>query len=150
MTIIQLSDIYAVITSEELMDVISNDLTKLDTAELVALGEVTGYLDIRYDAKKCLDRTLIVPDTAVPPAHNGYSAIPTVFEKVVDIMLNNLFARVMPHNIPELRQKRYDNAITWLEKVADGFIAPSLPVKTTENTTPLRFGNTSAPQNPYY
>ncbi len=97
---------------------------------------------------------MIVPPAIVPPAlepaHNGYSGISTVLEKLADITLYNLHTRVMPDNIPKLRQTRYENAITWLEKVADGFIAPILPIKTAEPTTPLRYGNSQTTQNPYY
>ncbi|MFA5420272.1 MAG: phage protein Gp36 family protein, partial [Bacteroidales bacterium] len=100
-----------------------------------------------------LERTMIEPAVAIPPAlpeHNGYPGISTVLEKLADITLYNLHTRLMPDNIPKLRQTRYDNAIAWLEKVADGFIAPILPIKTNSPTTPLRYGNSSTTQNPYY
>lgn len=150
MTILEIEDVLALIEQDVLDDITGGDNTLLDKAELSALGEVTGYLNVRYDPAKCMDRTLLVPDTAVPPAHNGYNGISTVLEKLADVMLYNLHTRVMPDNIPTLRQTRYENAITWFEKVADGFIAPSLPIKTEDPTTPLRYGNSSTPQNPYY
>lgn len=151
MTILIDADLHALIEEDVLNDIIENDQTKLDTAELSALGEVTGYLNIRYDASKCLDRVLINPDTTtVPPLHTGYSGISTVLEKLVDITLYNIHTRVMPDNIPKLRQTRYDNAIAWLEKVAEGFIAPLLPIKTEEPTTPLRYGNSSTTENRYF
>lgn len=147
MTVLLMADILALIEQEILDDIIGDDETLLDTAELSALGEVTGYLSIRYDATKCLDRTLIQAD---PPNHDGYNGISTVLEKLADISLYQLHSRVMPDNIPTLRQKRYDNAINWLEKVAAGYIAPSLPIKETDPTTPLRYGNSSATENRYY
>jgi len=147
MTILTLDDITVTITEDILNEVIEGDETILDTLELRALGEMTGYLSIRYDAASCYDRTLINPN---PPTHNGYSAISTVLQYLVDIMLYHAHARIMPDNVPELREKRYKNAVSWLEKVADGFIAPALPVKSTEPSTPLRYGNSSTSQNSYY
>lgn len=151
MDILTTADLLALIEQDVLDDITGGDTTLIDTAELDALGEVTGYLAIRYDATKCLDRTLLLPDTTtVPPLHNGYKGIASVLGRLADITLYNLHTRVMPDNIPKLREKRYGNAITWLEKLADGFIAPELPIKTASPTTPLRYGNSSKPDNPYY
>jgi hypothetical protein len=140
-------DILALIDEDVLNDITGGDDTFIDTAELSALGEATAYLSIRYDAAKCLDRTLITPN---PPTHDGYNGISTVLEKLVDITLYQLHSRVMPDNIPKLRQTRYDNAINWLEKVSSGFIAPQLPIKEVDPTTPLRYGNSSTPENKYF
>jgi len=154
MTVLEIEDVLALIEQDVLDDITGGDNTLLDKAELSALGEITGYLNIRYDAAKCLDRTMIAVPAIVPPAtepaHQGYNGISTVLEKLTDVMLYNLHTRIMPDNIPTLRQTRYENAITWFEKVADGFIAPALPIKTEDPTTPLRYGNSSTPQNPYY
>ncbi len=150
MTILTLEDLLALIEENVLNDITDGDDTLIDAAELSALGELTGYLNVRYDPAKCLDRSLIPADESELQDEDKYSAIATVLEKLADLALYNLHTRVMPDNIPKLRQTRYDNAITWLEKVADGFIAPRLPIKTTNPTGPLRFGNSSTPQNPYY
>ena len=142
-----MADILALIDEEVLTDITKGDNTKIDTAELSALGEVTAYISIRYDAARCLDRTLLTPN---PPTHDGYNGVSTVLEKLVDITLYQLHSRVMPDNIPTLRQTRYDNAINWLEKVAAGYIAPQLPIKEIDPTTPLRYGNSSKPENRYF
>lgn len=127
----------------------TNSIT-LDEAELAAIGEMTGYLDIRYDARKCFDLSLSVPNTTVPPLHDGFNGIPTVIQMLVDMMLYHAHARIMPDNIPTLREKRYNYALSWCEKLADGFIAPQLPIKEAEPKTSLRFGNSSEKRNPYY
>lgn len=150
MTVLEIEDLLSLIEQDVLDDITGGDDLLLDKAELSALGEITSYLNIRYDAAKCLDRSLLLPDTAEPPKHNGYNGISTVIEKLADVMLYNLHTRIMPDNIPTLRQTRYDNAITWFEKVADGFIAPLLPIKSEDPTGPLRYGNSSTSQNPYY
>ncbi|NCA22652.1 MAG: DUF1320 domain-containing protein [Crocinitomicaceae bacterium] len=150
MTILTLEDLLALIQEDVLDDISENNQANIDKAETSAIGEITGYLSIRYDARRCFNRELIEPDTAVPPAHDGYSGIATVIEKLADITLYNLHTRVMPDNVPKLRQQRYDNAIQWFEKVSDGFIAPELPIKLTTPTTPLRSGNSQASSNTYF
>jgi phage gp36-like protein len=140
MDILTPEDINAIIDEAILEEVTDGDETILDTAELDALGEMTGYLNIRYDATKCFDVTLT----------DDYNGIKTVIQRLVDIMLYHAHSRVMPDNVPELREKRYNNAINWLEKVASGYIDPALPLKEEDPTNPLRYGNSSTPENKYY
>lgn len=140
MDILTPEDIDAIIDQSILEEVTGGDDTILDTAELDAIGEMTGYLNIRYDAAQCFDVSLA----------GDYNGIKTVIQRLVDIMLYHAHSRVMPDNVPEVREKRYNNAINWLEKVASGYIAPSLPIKEQDPTTPLRYGNSSTPQNPYF
>lgn len=139
MDILTPEDINAIIDETILEEITEGDETILDTAELDALGEMTGYLNIRYDAAKCFDRTL-----------TDYNGIKTVIQRLVDVMLYHAHSRIMPDNIPELREKRYNNAINWLEKVASGYIAPQLPLKETDPTNPLRYGNSSTTENKYF
>jgi phage gp36-like protein len=62
------------------------------------------------------------------------SPVPGIIRKQsVDIALYNLHAR-RKRDIPELRQKRYDNAIRFLEQVAKGTI--SLGVHDPEGNPP--------------
>ncbi len=135
MTYLTLDDLYTVITEEILQDVIEADETILDKAELASIGEMTGYLNVRYDATKCFDAN---------------AKIPIVTQMLADICLYHAHARVMPDNIPTLRENRYNNAITWCEKVADGFIAPELPIKENQPTGPLRYGNSNPKTNQYF
>jgi hypothetical protein len=47
-----------------------------------------------------------------------------------DLMLFHLHSPLNGRNIPELRQKRYDDAMKWLTQVKDGKLVPKgLPVK---------------------
>lgn len=140
MDILTTADFQQAILDEHLDEVIDGDTTLLDTAELIAVGEVTGYLDVRYDATECFDRSNATQ----------FNGIHTVIQKLVDITLYHLHSRVMPNNVPELRETRYNNAINWLEKVASGYIAPKLPVKPVDPKTPLRYGNSSTSENKYY
>jgi hypothetical protein len=45
-----------------------------------------------------------------------------------DIALFHIHSRIAPRNIPDLRVKRYDDAIKWLKMAGRGEITPALPV----------------------
>jgi phage gp36-like protein len=136
MIFLEETDFDTVIDSDRLLEVTEGNDTILDTLELMAMGEMTGYLNVRFDPTKCFDTA---------PAR-----IPIIVQTMVDIVLYHAHARIMPDNIPTLRVDRYKNAITWCEKVADGFINPVLPIKEDDPTSPLRFGNSADKQNQYY
>lgn len=139
MIFLQIEDFYTVITEDHLNEVVDNDIIFLDAAELTAMGEMTGYLDVRFDSTKCFE------------TDDEGDRIAIIVATCVDITLYHAHARIMPDNIPTLREKRYDNAIEWLNKVASGYINPKLPVKEDEPTsTPLRYGNSSEKFNSYY
>lgn len=59
---------------------------------------------------------------------------------MIDIALYHLHSRISPRNIPELRVKRYDNAIDWLKKAGKGDITANLPVKQVHQGSRIRFG----------
>jgi phage gp36-like protein len=131
------ADFLTVITQDHLDEVVDGDSTLLDGAELTAIGEMTGYINIRYDPVASIDAN---------------DRIPIVVAMLVDMALYHAHARIMPDNIPTLREKRYTNAITWCEKVASGFIAPDLPIKTVtpSESTPLRYGSSGEKQDMYF
>jgi len=136
MIFLEESDFDAVIDPNRLLEVTDNDNTILDSFELAAMGEMTGYLNVRYDPVKCF---LDTP-----------GRIPIIVQMMVDIVLYHVHSRIMPDNVPTLRENRYRNAIVWCEKVADGFINPDLPIKEVDPTTPLRYGNSADKQNQYF
>jgi len=141
MTILILDDFDQVITRAELEDVCGDltttGLARLDTLEQNAIIEMNGYLDVRYDAVKCLD-----------PAENDNISI--LKQKLVDMILMNAYSSITPNNIPELRETRGNNAINYLEKVADGFIKPKFPIQEEEPTTPLRHGSSLPKTDNYF
>lgn len=128
MDYLSIEDFYTVITAQKLNEIIEGDETILDTFELAGMEEMTGYLAVRFDSVKCFD---------------AEAKIPIIVQKLVDIVLYNAHARIMPDNIPKLRVDRYDNAIEWLNKVSEGYINPNLPIKEIEKSTPLRYGNSN-------
>jgi phage gp36-like protein len=47
---------------------------------------------------------------------------------MIDIALYHVHSRIMPQQIPKLREDRYNAAITWLEKVSEGVLSANLPL----------------------
>lgn len=43
-----------------------------------------------------------------------------VLTRLIDIVLYHIHSRIAPHNIPDLRVKRYDDTISWLKNCARG------------------------------
>lgn len=67
----------------------------------------------------------------------------------VDICLYHLHSRIAPRNIPELRVKRYDDAINWLRMSAEGSITPALPILEPKQGARIRYGGNVKAQNTY-
>ncbi|HRO75781.1 MAG TPA: DUF1320 family protein [Crocinitomicaceae bacterium] len=149
MDFLNIQDFFKVIRPEELEDVVGEyteptdeGAVILDSLELDAISEMVGYLSVRYDATKCFATT--------DEEANAIPRIPIIIQKCVDIVLYNAYSAVHPNNIPELRKIRYENAVNWLEKTAIGFIAPDLPVKDEQPTTPLRYNSSQKKQNNFF
>jgi len=88
------------------------DQARIDEAISTAQGEVDGYLQERYT----------VPLDPVPPLIKGACR---------DIALYNLYSRKYDR-LPEVRQKRYDNAVKLLTNVARGTITLGVATPPTE------------------
>lgn len=122
MDFITLEDIRIKITTGILDRIIeadsSSDTALIDGAEREARIEVEGYLATRFDCAEIFAAT-------------GDDRNDKIVAIMVDIMLYNLYPRVVPDNIPEIRVKRYDDDIKWLEGVRDGVITVDLPIGET-------------------
>jgi hypothetical protein len=67
---------------------------------------------------------------------------------MIDIVLYHIHSRIAPHNIPELRVKRYDDAIAWLKNCAKGdWITASLPLIQPKQGMRARWGSRLTKQN---
>jgi len=120
------ADFLVVIKQAHIDDLKDDEPTVLEDSEEAAIGEMTGYLNIRHDSTLCFD-----PD----------NKIPIIVQKLVDIALYHAHARCMPDQIPKLRVTRYQDAINWLEKLSSGFIDPNIPKRTDGTPTPIRYGS---------
>lgn len=59
---------------------------------------------------------------------------------LIDITLYHVHARIAPRNIPDLRVKRYDDALGWLKMCARGEVTPALPLLQPHQGNRIRFG----------
>lgn len=60
--------------------------------------------------------------------------------RLVDLTLYHIHSRIAPRNIPDLRVKRYDEAIEWLKGCAKGDITPNLPILKPKQGGRIRYG----------
>jgi phage gp36-like protein len=68
---------------------------------------------------------------------------------MIDIALYHLHSRISPRNIPDLRVKRYDEAVTWLHSAGTGKITANLEVKQVHTGGRIRWGGNVKMNNRY-
>lgn len=68
---------------------------------------------------------------------------------VIDIALYHIHSRIAPRNIPDLRVKRYDDAIKWLKMAGEGKITADLPVIQPKSGGRIRWGGNVRTQTGY-
>ena len=106
---------------------------KRETAERMAIEEVSGYLRSRYDVKKIFAAT-----------GNGRNSV--VVLRTCDVALYHLSAWLPNKMGHEIRLERYELALKWLEGVQAGKITPDLPTVTGEDgeedvNNPVKWGS---------
>ena len=95
--------------------------TTVDDLILVAVDETAGYLTSRYDVNTIFSQT-------------GTNRNATLKQKVIDIALYHIHSRANPNVLPEIRMKRYDDAIDWLMGVQRGqIVPPGLPLLPSDS-----------------
>jgi phage gp36-like protein len=125
-------DYKTMIQDEDLEIVQQSDESVRQKAELTAIEEVKGYLRSRYDVAQ------IFPDMPADPDTRNQ----VIVMIAMDITLYHLHASVPTRLVPELRVKRYDDAIKWLDKVQTGKVNPGLPlIGAADPGAPIRFGS---------
>lgn len=70
----------------------------------------------------------------------GDNRNPQLVNYFIDIVLYHVHTRIAPRNIPELRVKRYDDAIKWLKMAGRGEITAALPLIQPKSGARIRFG----------
>lgn len=94
----------------------------------------------------------IAADTAISNTSvwtKGDNRSQQLVSAVVDICLYHVHSRIAPRNIPDLRVKRYDDAISWLKKAAAGEVTPSLPLIEPKRGASIRYGGNVKNVNSY-
>jgi phage gp36-like protein len=124
---------YGLQIRQELRDIVTDgSTTLLEDAGLAAQVEMESYLRGRYDLEKIF--AALGPVAAVP-ATDTEPAMPAqpdqrnrqVVMYLVDMALYHLHSRQNPRNVPQIRQDRYDHAISWLKMARKGELSVGLP-----------------------
>ncbi|HLO59047.1 MAG TPA: hypothetical protein VK172_14780 [Lentimicrobium sp.] len=131
------SDIKKQCTDADLEVLSQSDSSTLNGAEASTISFFRGYLK-RYDVDTIfadLEGNVPNPDTR--------NASLVMF--VIDYMLYLLYSAQPDRLIPDIRVRRKDEAVTWLEGVSRGLIAPDLPtVDSTDErdlNNPFKWGS---------
>jgi phage gp36-like protein len=101
------------LTDDEGLGVINQ--ARIDAAIGDAQGEVDGWLQERYD----------VPLDPVPAL---------IKRACIDVAIPNLYSRKV-ETLPDVRVKRYDNAIKLLARIADGKLSLGIAVQPEETNS---------------
>jgi len=103
---------------------ISDVQDQLSEAELIGLTDdaAAGAVDTDVVARAIADADEEIDGYAGSRTKVPLSPVPGIIRKYsVDVAIYNLYAR-RQNSIPEIREKRYDNAVKFLAKVATGAI----------------------------
>jgi phage gp36-like protein len=119
-------DFKTVIKSDNLGQMLNNDFSILDMLELSAIALIKTYLKNKYDLTN---------------AFNAEDRNNHMVSICIDIMLYDLYAKVSPKQVSEVRVVRYDAAIKFLEMVAKGELELDLPFLDTYKGG-IIYGNT--------
>lgn len=79
----------------------------------------------------------------------GDNRNPQLVELNVHIAVYKLSPRISPNNIPEIWVKRYDDAISWLKKCAEGKVTLDCPIIQPSQGMRIRFGGLTKQINNY-
>jgi phage gp36-like protein len=115
------ADDYGLQIRTEICDLVTDgNSTLLEAAGLTAQTEMESYLRGRYDVEAIFTASQAVP--AKPDQRNRQ-----VVMYLVDMALYHLHSRQNPRNVPQIRQDRYDHAISWLKMARKGELSVGLP-----------------------
>jgi hypothetical protein len=112
--------------------------TLLTAAAWAAQVEMESYLRGRFDVDAIFNA--LGPSPAVP-ANGDTSAVPAradarnpqIVMYLVDMALYHLHSRQNPRNVPQIRQDRYEQVISWLKMVRKGELSAGLPPEPVTN-----------------
>lgn len=126
-------DDYIVASSTALGVLQQSSEDKRNTAERMAVEEVSGYLRSRYDVKKIFAAT-------------GGERNDVVVMRTCDVALYHLSSWLPNRMGHEIRKERYELALKWLEGVQVGKITPDLPTVAGEDgeedvNNPMKWGS---------
>lgn len=129
---------YKVVIGESSLNVVTQaDAANRQKAESEAIEEISGYLRPKYNVNAIF--------AATGTDRNSYLVM-----IACDIALYHLITSQNAKMGLEVREKRYERAIKWLEGVQKGTIVPNLPIATDEHgepANPLHYGSEKRHKN---
>lgn len=131
---------------------IPSDYTAWSSVTTYTTGNRVSYNSVIWQSLK--NSTNITPDTDITAWQpvswvSGDDRNGLIVQKTIDIALYHLHAAIAPRNIPELRTKRYDDAIIFLKDCANGNITLDSPLLQPKQGNRIRYGGSIKNNNSY-
>ncbi|HEX8575338.1 MAG TPA: phage protein Gp36 family protein [Flavobacterium sp.] len=120
---------YDVLIRTEIKNILLENysITKLQSAEQMAIAQIKNYLAGRYNVA-------LIFKSLLPPAPGGGEQLDTrnafIVMITIDCALYHLYCSIAPNKIPEHRSNRYQDALEWLKMMAEGKGNADLPLLT--------------------
>lgn len=125
---------YDVLIRTEIKNILLENysITKLQSAEQMAISQIKNYLAGRYDVALIFTPMLDPVVVNIPSVQidNRNAFIVMI---VIDCALYHLYCSIAPNKIPEHRSNRYQDALEWLKLMAEGKSNADLPMITNSN-----------------
>jgi phage gp36-like protein len=110
-----ITDYEALIKNIELSRIINFNHTLRLQCESTAQSIIESYLRDKYDVALIFGQV-------------GNARHPIMMKIMIDIALYELFSRITPDQIPDIRKERYEQDILWLKDIAKNLISVDLPL----------------------
>lgn len=108
------------------------DVSKVfKSVDKFATGQQWSLGDLVYNSDKVYTALIDDPGDDLSDTDKWSKSDPrnrAIIMVVIDIALYYLHSNISPQNIPELRVKRYDDAISWLTKIQKELLIVELPL----------------------
>ena len=133
-------DYKQLVTADDLDVVQQADATIREQAEKTAVEHVKGYLRGRYNVDAIFSAT-------------GENRNAELIEKMIDLVLYNLYSSQPGRMMTEIRVERKKDADKWLLDVQKGTSQPDFPTIDTDTETdignPIKFGGNKKVSSPW-
>ncbi len=117
---------YDVLIRTEIKNILLENysITKLQSAEQMAISQIKNYLAGRYDVALIFTPLEV---GAIEDFRNSFIVMITI-----DCALYHLYCSIAPNKIPEHRSNRYQDALDWLKSMLETNKKADLPLLTNE------------------
>ena len=135
--------VYTCLVQTPLLD--HDTLLQYDKIEAIPLNNIAPNDLIDGSTQYWGQKTAYVVPSGTLPTNSFYWSMTDNRDQqmllyFIDITLYHVHSRIAPRNIPDLRVKRYDDAINWLKMCAKGEVTPALPLIQPKQGRRIRYG----------